>query len=297
MRFPLSEDAQAALSRWSPTARTLFEELVEDAASDLQREFLARAMAAGHTAAQVHAFADQLRGQRDTEVFDACTLASGKATHFTLEHRLAAEADPLAAFQFNGGAIDPKDAGNPTPVPVVPAPPRSPLDLPMGARPSTFDSGLRPVPSGKGDARVPMAVSASGAHSVSLVPGVDAFAEALLGEATRSLGLAWREKDLDTRGGVALADALAVAATALARGIPVPCLMGPGVGQHRRFVLLLQLTVAGKSHAWQLYDPMSRELVWANESDLLLARELPFANKVNRRLTRIILPYALRSTG
>ena len=55
-------------------------------------------------------------------------------------------------------------------------------------------------------------------------------------------------------------------------------------------MVLLQLSVSGKSRAWQLYDPFTAELVWANEGDLLARAELPFANKVNRRLTRIVLP-------
>jgi hypothetical protein len=54
--------------------------------------------------------------------------------------------------------------------------------------------------------------------------------------------------------------------------------------------MLLQTSSSGKSRAWQLYDPFSQELVWANEGDLLARTELPFANKTNRRITRIALP-------
>lgn len=269
MRFPMSDDAQAELARWAPEARTSFEALIEDAASDLQREILARAVAAGRTPAEVHAFAAQIRGRSDPEVFDACTIAEDQAIHFTLEQRLASANDPLVALELNGGAVEPRA-----------------IEHPVGAR-----EGAAASSSG------PLAGAPSGVDPVSPIASTGASVERLLGEATQRLGLAWKEKDLDTRGGVALTDALAVAATALARGIPVPCLMGPGVGQHRRFVLLLQITHAETSRAWQLYEPISRELVWINESDLLMARELPFDDKVNRRLTRIILPHALKLTS
>ena len=93
-----------------------------------------------------------------------------------------------------------------------------------------------------------------------------------------------------------MADALASAAGALSRGIPVPCAIGPNPGDHRRFIVLMQLSTSGKTRSWQLYDPFSSELLWANEGDLLAKAELPFANKVNRRLTRIVLPQSLRAS-
>ena len=293
MRFPLSDDAQAELGRWSAKSRGLFEELVEDAASDLQRELVARSVAAGHSPSEVHAFADQIRSLSDPQLFAACTLRESGTRDFTVAQLLRAEADPVFAFELNGGVLEPKEEP-PRPPPSSPPPPdlasSSPLNLPMGARKASFDS----QGSGTRRAAPAPAVSPSGAFLAPLGDGGEAYAEALLSEATRGLGVSWRETDLDTRGGVALGDALAVAATALARGIPVPCIMGPGVGQHRRFVLLLQTSSAGLSRAWQLYDPISRELVWANETDLLTANELPFANKVNRRLTRIVLPRSPR---
>ena len=85
------------------------------------------------------------------------------------------------------------------------------------------------------------------------------------------------------------------AATTSARGVPIPIALGPEPGSARRFAVLLQSQVSGKNRAWQLYDPFTAELVWANEGDLLARTELPFANKVNRRLTRIVLPQSLRS--
>ena len=126
--------------------------------------------------------------------------------------------------------------------------------------------------------------------------GGQRFLENLLGEATRGLSISWKEQDVDVPGGLTMADALASAAGALSRGIPVPCAVGPAPGDHRRFIVLMQLNTSGKARAWQLYDPFSSELLWANEGDLLAKAELPFANKVNRRLTRIVLPQSLRSS-
>jgi hypothetical protein len=289
MNYLLTDDARVELGRWTPKARALFDELLEDAGSDLQRELLVRAVAARHGPAEVHAFADQIRPSSDSDVLAACTVREPKVRGFSVAQVLKAHADPLAAFELNGGVIDPQDEQTPAIVPQggTPIEPSSPLALPLGARRPTFDERPAPPRPPSTGARSPRLLELTPSRPSSAVAP---FAEALLDEATRANGLKWKEADLDTKGGLPLADALEAAAAALGRGIPIPCIMGPGVGQHRRFVLLLQVDPSGPRRAWELYEPITRELVWANEGDLLLGRELPFANKVNRRLTRMVLP-------
>ena len=53
----LGEEAREKLGAWPAKARALFKELVEDASSEMQRELLQRAVAAGHSPAEIHAFA------------------------------------------------------------------------------------------------------------------------------------------------------------------------------------------------------------------------------------------------
>lgn len=311
MGFPVSDEANEQLTQWPKRARELFDELLDDAGSDLQREFIQRAVAAAHTPAEVHAFADELRSLSDEEAYDACTLDESAPRDFTVTQLLRAEADPLFAFELMGGTLEPNEDESSSPGFVPPRAPLATLELevvqpapgaaaavakkkssdsfesePVGGRPRKLDwndlAHERPAQAKKD----PGPVSTSGQR----------FLESLLAEATRGLSISWREQDVDLPGGLTMAEALASAAGALSRGIPVPCAVGPAPGDHRRFIVLLQLSTSGKNRAWQLYDPFSSELLWAHEGDLLAKAELPFANKLNRRLTRIVLPQSLRSS-
>lgn len=311
MGFPVSDEANELLAQWPARARALFDELLDDAGSDLQRELIQRAVVAAHTPAEVHAFADELRAMSDEEAYEACTLHDAAPEDYTVAQLLRAEADPLFAFELMGGAIEPnEEASSPGFIPPrrVPATieleavaPASVVAAAVAQKKSSdsFDS-MAPVSARPrkldwndlGTTRPPPQKKDSGPPS----SGGTRFLENLLAEATRSLAISWKEHDVDVPGGLTLADALATAAGALARGIPVPCAVGPNPGEHRRFIVLMQLNTSGKSRAWQLYDPFSSELLWANEGDLLAKAELPFANKMNRRLTRIVLPQSLRSS-
>jgi hypothetical protein len=300
------EEVAEQLERWSARSRRLLDELLEDAVSELQRELLLRAVAAGHSAAEVHAFADALRPLSDDEAYRACTLEDAAPEDYTVAQLLRAEADPLFAFEVKGGTLEPgEEDGGAAPAPAPVARPARTFELggdgpsagltararpgfvaeSSGARPQALDWGEL-----NGSSRGGPPPATRGA-----APASGRLLEDLLAEATRGLSVGWREHDVDTAGGMALAEALASAAGALTRGIPVPCAIGPQPGQHRRLVLLLQVSVSGKTRAWQLYDPLSQELVWANEGDLLAKAELPFSNKVNRRLTRVALPQSLRA--
>lgn len=120
-------------------------------------------------------------------------------------------------------------------------------------------------------------------------PAPGRFAEDLFNEAGRALGVSYTEQQVDGDG-IALERALAHAAAALERGVPVPAVIGPSLGEYRRYVLFLQVQADGSGRAFELYDPMEQEAVWANEADLIARAELPFADKSNRRITSIALP-------
>lgn len=308
MSYPVSEEAQDQLDGWPPTARVLFEELLEDAGSDLQRELILRAVAAAHTPSEVHAFADELRALSDEEAYEACTLHDAAPEDYTVAQLLRAEADPLFAFELKGGTIEPNESApafTPPPRPAVKVrdlhaePMVDPLLAVLsrkrssesfeaespGVRAKSLDwnelQPNRPPPPKKDES----AQSTNGARLL----------ENLLADATRSLQVSWKEHDVDLPGGLSMQEAVASASGALARGIPVPCAVGPRAGDHRVFIVLLQLSTSGKNRAIQLYNPFSTEVLWVNEGDLLASYELPFANKMNRRITRIVLPQSMRS--
>jgi hypothetical protein len=301
----MSSEARTHLERWPDRARKLFGELLDDAGSDLQRELLQRAVAAGHTAAEVHAFADELRSMSDEQAFEACTLSDEHPEYYSVAQLLHAQADPLFAFELRGGTIDPAEdtmtGSRAAPRPLSPEELAAqmvtqPVDLVTlrAARGFEADSkGASPLLRPSAPASRARAIRALEPELGERVG--EALITDLLEEATRPFSLSWRERDVDAPGGLTMPEALEGASQALARGVPVPFALGPKVLQHRRLVLALQQSTAGKTKAWQLYDPLSRELVWTNEGDLLLARELPFANKAHRRITRVALPTSLRA--
>ncbi len=291
----LSEDALEKLSTWPAKSRALFNELVEDAPSEMQRELLQRAVAAGHSPAEIHAFADELRVLEDDEAFEACTLDAHAPEGFSVVQRLRAEADPLYAYELKGHCLSPADERQ-EPLPAV--------ARASGLR-STFDTGPEPS-AAKGRALGPERVNfnelgqsvdatprarpvAGPAPKASAVLVGHKLMEDLLNESARGLGVTYREQDVDDAL-LSLEAALSSAATAVGRGIPVPIALGPALVQHRRLAVMLQTSTSNGKRAWQIYDPFSGELYWVSEGDLLARTELPFSIKTNRRITRIALP-------
>lgn len=306
----VSSEARARVDGWTERSRDLFTELLEDAPSDLQRELLNRAVAAGHSAAEVHAFADALRGLSDAEAYDKCTIERDVAPGYTVVQLLKAEGDPLFAFTLKGGELTPSEEAPSSQLPYVrpsaPGPREKPkfdeTDPRIRMRTSaSFDArdagtlkktaALAARELGESPDAAPVAKAPSGSHAPVLPPGSGpVIAQDLLNEALRSLGVAYREQAVDGAGQLKLEEVMTQAAAALQRGVPVPVTLGPAPGQDRRVALFLQLQVSGKSRAYQLYDVLSQELAWINEGDLFARAELPFASKHNRRITRIALP-------
>ncbi len=321
----LGEEAKEKLNAWPSKARALFKELVEDAASELQRELLQRAVAAGHSPAEMHAFADELRGLDDEQAFDACTLDAHAPEGYTVVQLLRAEADPLYAYELKGHSLTPADdisGEHPMPEPLPYVPPAQSFGVSgnysgVRARPSfdMNDVGEKTVSKARPLGFETRATQESGRHarvdlndlggsidasprarqpSAPSLPAVpppvaNKLMEDLLNDAARALGVTYREQDVDDAT-LTLEAALASAAAAVGRGIPVPVALGPALAQHRRLVLMLQTATSSGKRTWQLYDPFSGELHWVSEGDLLSRSELPFSIKTNRRITRIALP-------
>jgi hypothetical protein len=290
----LSNEVREHLERWPSKERALFVELLEDAPSELQREFLQRTDAAGHSPPEVHAFADALRSMSDAEAFVACTLEADAPDGYTVVQLLRAEADPLYAFELKGGELSPNETMESAEWQI---PARLATEPPVNTDPNWMHpytpGAVRPVGT-VGTTDIGASAGAflqrrSTTGSIEAPLGSAIVAD-LLNEATRALGVAWREVIIDDVGGNPLEDILGPIAEALQKGITVPVAVGPSPGHHRRFCLMLQLSVSGKSRAFQLYDPFGHELVWANEGTLLSRTELPFDDKANRRITRVVLP-------
>lgn len=309
----VSAEARSKVEAWGEKSRELFTELLEDAASDMQRELLNRVVAAGHTPAEVHAFADVLRSLTDEEAFDKCTVDRGTNPGFTVVQLLKAEADPLFAFKLKGGELSPAEEDRPAPAVTPYAPPGSPgRDRPKF---DETDPRVRLEPARRFDARDDGALKRTAAQAsrelgaspdapappasrppsgsagaVAPAGHGPALAQDLLNEVMAVLGVTFREHAVDGPGQAKLEDIVPQAAAALLKGLPVPVALGPAPGQDRRLAVFLQIQTSGKSRAFQLFDVLTQEVAWINEGDLLARAELPFANKQNRRITRVVLP-------
>jgi hypothetical protein len=300
------EEVQAVLERWSAKGRRVFTELMEDAGSELQRELVQRAVLAGHSPGEVHAFADELRGLSDDECYEACTLDDATPEDYTVAQLLRAESDPLFAFELRGGTLTPNEADDRLSAP-LPAQRREVMDVPIDravasdpirvarAQRQAFNAespGTRASPSvpRKEVLGAEVAPAPSGAVRPLLSSGSARLLEDLLSEATRALGVSWREVELDVAGGTTMEAGLQQVAQALLRGLPVAGIIGNAQGKPLRPLLVLQVSTSGATRAFQLYEPMSQSLIWANEKDLLSKGELPFDDKSLRRLLRVVLP-------
>lgn len=288
----LTADAREQLEAWDDAEQTLFHELLEDASSELQRELLGRALAAGHDVGALHAFADALRPMSDREAFAACTSSeAGSASARSVVARLRAEADPLFAFEANGHSTQ-RTAEEPDDDVIssrrIPPELLLPVQPPAYARPAraTFEE----------ESRVER-TSARGGGEISRVSGVEGsgrpYASEIYSDAARAFGISYREEAVDSPR-LSLEKALERVADALSRNLIVPATIGGEVGEFRRDVLILQVQPAGKSRSFQLHDPFSAETVWAHERDLLARLELPFKDKRNRRLTAVSLPVSVK---
>lgn len=292
MSYPLSDEAAAAVEGWPPSSRALLEELFEDAGSDLQREFLSRSIGARRSLAEVHAFADELRALTDEQAYAACTVDRATALNHPLEQLLRAEADPLLAFELMGGRIEPNHSAREPRASTLPsqreaAPQQvAPVNQPKRRLPST-KSWSAPLPATPSDA-----FDAGGRQPRMALKPLTAQSRfaAVLTDETRRLGIIWKEYEIDAFKGLVMREALIVAADALGRGIPVPAFVGARPGEYTRIIVLMQLQASGNTRAWQLYDPLTAELLWTHEANLLAKEELPFANKTCRQLTRIAIP-------
>jgi hypothetical protein len=292
----LAQQADDRLDDWPRRDRELFREQLQDAASDLQRELLLRALLAGHAIAELHAFSDELRPMSDEEALLACTVDAEVVASLGFAQQLQVESDPLAAFLANGNRLSPRAVGATRtserktgafrlPVSMMTQPP--PLIQPKGKRKLDAESsqarGRRLDPDDLGGS------AESDGTSVSAVVG--RVAEDLFNRAVRSLGIAYREEAVDGPM-LKLEKAVEAAHAALMRGFPVPIILGPSVGDFRRYALLLQVSNSGQTRAFQIHVPTSAETVWVNEGDLLARSELPLADKALRRITSIALPRA-----
>ncbi len=264
----------APLTNLSPAARARYAELLEDAASALQREMLRRAMLAGHTLPELHAFADAVRPLTDSEIYEACTVHDSDWARANVEALLRAQSDPFEAFALKGGLLTPAAEKSP------------PLSVVQASAPS---SAARKRPAFQADS-TGARLTAQRPRSVELErrPSSGLLLEPVIRAATRDFGLRWAELEIGPT--FTCQQALLAIRPALDDGLIVPIALKPLKGELVAFALVLQVTVGKGSRALQLLDVSSSVCAWVNEGDLLNSQELPFPDKRFRRVSHVGLP-------
>ena len=313
----LHQEAAARVGKWSKDDRRLFRELMEDAASSLQREVLLRAVAAGRTAAEAHALGDGIRDMEDEALFAACSVDGRRDVPVT--DLLRAQADPLFALELNGHRLTPKLEDDPGPAYARPdGKPRPQFRAPpaLFAKDPVAESFEVSLARGKslgrrelGQSEAPSVATSRRAMTkteTSAAPIPRDFS-GLLSDAVAPFGLELREHWVDeaptrkpgegAQKALPVEQALEAAARALDRGWPVVVALGKKAGEQGRCVLLLQASRSSKARAFQLHDPFANETVWANEKDLTGRHELPFSGKQWRRITKVWLPVGAKGAG
>lgn len=97
----LSVEASARIERWSEKDRRAAIELLKLAGSEVQRELLRRAIAAGHELEPLRDFARAIFRMPDAELVAACT---SRPEQVGVEAALRASGDPLFAFSLRQSA-------------------------------------------------------------------------------------------------------------------------------------------------------------------------------------------------
>lgn len=257
----VSIQARAALELFSARDRLRIVQAFQAAPSELQREMIQRALAAGETAERVFSFARAIRSLNDEQLFKSCVPLDRNDPELTLGERLRAMADPTIAFESRGSSLVSPD------LLLTSAHQRERASRDLGV-----SEGMAPPK-----------------------PQVEmGFAQDLMNQGVQALGLSYREEPVD-RGGLTLSQALSRAAQALTDGLPVPVVLGPKIGRYTRYALLLQVQRVGTQRSYQLHDPTEFETVWVHEKDLLAGTELPLKTKTLRRITAMALPSRQRT--
>lgn len=320
-------ESEEEMEGWTREDRQLYAELLEDAGSELQRELIRRALAAGHRPAELHAFADSIRPLSDAEAFAACTPPPEWCARKPLDDRLTAEADPLFSYGLNGGQLSPRREIS---QPEIRLPEIRLADSPavdlitnpgLRQRRELGSSADEPTTTGRFDAvrssnpalqsvqrssnpalqsvqrssNPALQSPGAGRSSNPSLPGLGGdgrFAEKFFNDALWPLGIRLTEQLVDGMTGLPLDKALARAAEALMTAIPVPVVLGAHDRDFRRYALMLQVQMSGNSRVFQVHDPFAYETVWIHEGDFRAKKELPFSDKALRAIAAIALPDA-----
>lgn len=253
------------LELWRDGERARLTAMLKYAGSDVKRELIRRAVAAGQSAIALQEFADALRPLSDSEAVAAVTIIPSDES--TPAQALALQADPLSALK-SMRKLPMAPAGS-----VGNAPPR----YDYTRAPSVRDLGHsgRAAPARTGKAAAPDSQSVSD------------LAERL-GLAMEPMAVRYEPQSTRADDGGSLADAVDRAAVALKKGWTVPFVVQDG--GREEWALAVQMLGSRGQRAFYFLNVRTGAHAWAHERDLLMRGEVPLAGWEGRRIVRVLVP-------
>jgi hypothetical protein len=239
------ERARHAMLRMSGTELSSYTGLLIETQSTGELQYLHKALAAGHTVAEIRTFAGQIRGH-DANWFQDNLHVTGSTTgrgiqqqwshscNITTVEAMRGEMDPIYALQLhidNPSLNSPANAADATAVnPTLAAEQRTLLER-------DYTGGLGNMSGG-----VAVARGATG--------GVGRWADDLLNQQAGATGVRYRTRRLGA-GEITLDEALTAINRGVDRGIPVPIVIGDTTSTYAHYVMVLSRS----GNNYRIHDP------------------------------------------
>jgi hypothetical protein len=233
--------------------------LLANAGSDTERAFILKALASGHTLAEVTTFAGTIKGMTDAWLIQNLNVlqitsaadtggGSGIIQQFgnscgpTSVQVLRAEADPIYALSLNSGG--PVGQASPTGV-------TNPASIP------------NPVTAGEQGAilNAHAAAKTGNAPSNRASPAGGAWVESDMNARKATTGVEYKRRDIDDD--VSVDQALAILTVNVGMGIDVPIIVGSKPGDFAHYVVV----VRKDGRRYQIHDVWAGQTVWRTATD------------------------------
>ena len=261
-----------AITALSDADYTAFRGLLTNASADIERAFIAKALASDHTVAEVTTFATTIKGMSEAwliqnlNVFQVTSAADtgggtgiiqqfGNSCGPTSVQVLRAEADPIYALALNSGG----NVGTASQTAVT-----NPASI-TNATVATEQSSILAAHA---------AAKTGNAPTDRASPGGGAWVESDMNARKRATGVEYKRKDIGDD--ISVDQALAIMTVNVGMGIDVPIVVGSKAGDYAHYVVV----VRKQGNRFQIHDVWAGQTVWRTATDFRESRlNLPSNHK------------------
>ena len=248
-----------AITALSDADYTAFRGLLTNASADIERAFIAKALASDHTVAEVTTFATTIKGMSEAwliqnlNVFQVTSAADtgggtgiiqqfGNSCGPTSVQVLRAEADPIYALALNSGG----NVGTASQTAVT-----NPASI-TNATVATEQSSILAAHA---------AAKTGNAPTDRASPGGGAWVESDMNARKRATGVEYKRKDIGDD--ISVDQALAIMTVNVGMGIDVPIVVGSKAGDYAHYVVV----VRKQGNRFQIHDVWAGQTVWRTATD------------------------------